>query len=191
MNRLFGSFRSLFNKIGPHEDLINMYLVFMGVRSACLIGHVELFQLIPREANLEIHYKRYPGFSKKGHDYPLVCLKNSWVSRFIARHDLEFTDQEIGIYLGFNCFDQEWGNLKINRYLIRYSLENVHFYNEVCSIQPDISMIARIKFKAKEMTSALRIINKSYNVKYTMEFIPGSLSKKKTKKSRRKSNTGS
>lgn len=187
MNKLFNDFKTLFREFGPDGDLVNMYLVFMGVRSACLIGNVNLFYSIPKEAKLEIHYGRYPGYSKLKHDYPLVCLKNSWVSRFIARHNLEFTEQEIGIYLGFSCFDQDWSNLRINRYGIKYSVNDNPFYAEVCSIPPDIGTIARIKFKAREMDKALKIMNKSYNVRYTIEFIPALSPKRKSRKSRKRS----
>jgi hypothetical protein len=172
MNKLFGEFRELFQTIGLKDDLINMYLVFMGVRSACLINDLNLFYIMPPQANLEIYYGRYPGYTRKKLDYPLVCLKNSLVSLSIQRHNLEFTEHELGLYLGFSCFDQDWSNLRINRYGIRYSVNGVAFYDEVCSRPPGLGMLARIKFKAKEMTAALKLINPKYNVKYSIEFVP-------------------
>lgn len=139
----------------------------MGVRPACLIENINIFYLIPSEANLEIHYNKYPGLN----DYPLVTLKNSWVSKNIAKSTDKFTDQEIGLYLGFNCFDQDWANPKINRYEIKYSLNNMSFCTEVCSIKPDNSTYSRIVFKAKVMSLALKLINNKFNITYEINFI--------------------
>jgi hypothetical protein len=184
MNILFNDFKSTINEFGINDDIINMYLVFMGVRSACLITDFNRFYLMPKQANLEIYFGRYPGYGKKFFDYPLVCLKDSLVSKSIQSHTNEFSEPELGLYLGFNCFNQDWMNLKINRYAIRYSLvigkEYVSFYDEVCSKPPDLGMLARIKFKAKEMTAALKMINPRYVVKHEIEFLPKLVPKKKT-----------
>lgn len=171
MNRLFSEFKYIFKNFGPTGDIINMYLVFMGVRSACLISNVDLFYIMPKEANLEIYFGRYPGYSRKG-DYPLVCLKNSLVSKNIQSHNKEFTEDELGLYLGFSCFNQDWSNVRINRYEISYTLNNLSFYVEVCSRPPDLGMLSRIKFKAKAMTAALKLIDPKYVVKYSVDFVP-------------------
>jgi hypothetical protein len=176
MDRLFKSFKKLFKEIGQNEDLINIYLVFMGIRSSCLISNIDLFYLIPKEANLEIHYGIYPGFNKIKVDYPLVCLKNSWVSIYLQLNEKEeLTEKQLGLYLGFNCFDQKWKNIRINRYSIKYLLGTTEFYTEVCSVQPNIGMLARIKFKAKEMNNALKLINNKFIVSYKIKFLPGLL----------------
>jgi hypothetical protein len=172
MNKLFGEFRTIFKDLGPNEDVINMYLVFMGVRSACLIKNINIFYLMPEKAGLVIYFGRYPGHAKHKFDYPLVCLKDSLVSKSIQSHNKEFTEYEVGLYLGFNCFNQDWSNLRINRYGIKYILDGLAFYNEVCSVQPDLGMLARIKFKAKEITAALKLIDPKYSVKYSIEFLP-------------------
>lgn len=180
MKKLFSDFKELFKTLGSNKDLINMYLVFVGVRSACLIENPNIFYLMPKKANLEIHFGRYPGFPKN-RDYPLVCLTNSWVSRYISKHDLVFTEDELGLYLGYNCYYQEWKNLRINRYEIKYILidSSQHssdfremIYAEACSVQPDLGMITRAKFKAKEMNMAVKLMNPKYNVKCQINFIP-------------------
>lgn len=189
MTELLGVFKNLFKEFGLVDDLINMYLVFIGVRTGCLIGqdNINIFYSIPQHAGLEIHERIYPGFNKTGHDYPLVCLKNSWVSQDIAMFVEaygELTDQQVGLYLGFNCFDQDWKNFRIDRYDVRYNLYisgNIYpFYAEACSIKPDQSMIIRIKFKAKQMTEALKLINKNYKVMWHIEKIPGFIVKKRS-----------
>ncbi len=172
MNKLFKEFKSLFKELGPNEDLINMYLVFIGVRSACLIEDMHIFYAIPKKANLEIYFGRYPGYAQKNFDYPLVCLKNSLVSRSIQNHNEEFTEFEVGLYLGYECFNQDWSNTKINRYGIIYNLGETPFYNEVCSMQPNLGMLSRIKFRAKAMTAALKLIDPKYSVRYSIEYIP-------------------
>ena len=172
MNKLIGDFRHLFKQFEITDDLINMYLVFMGVRSACLIGNINMFYVMPEKAKLEIYYARYPGFNKTKIDYPLVCLKDSIVSQNIQKHGNELTEQDLGLYLGFNCFNQDWSNLRINRYGIKYSLNGIAFYNEVCSIQPDVGMLSRIRFKAKTMTAALKLIDPKFVVRYSIEFLP-------------------
>jgi hypothetical protein len=173
MNELFGEFKYIFKNFELTDDIINMYLVFMGVRSACLVGDINLFYVMPKKADLEIYFGRYPGYSQKKFDYPLVCLKDSLVSKSIQAHDKEFTDHELGLYLGFNCFNQDWSNLRIDRYGIRYSLGNIAFYDEVCSRPPDLGMLSRIEFKAKVMTAALKLIDPKFVVKYSIEFMPG------------------
>jgi hypothetical protein len=182
MKKLLKEFRKLFKKLGPDDNLINMYLVFMGVRSACLIDNIDIFDNIPLEANLEIYYEIYPGYKKNRTDYPLVCLKNSWVSRYINKYTGELTEEELGLYLGFNCFDQEWKNLRINRYEIIYILGNIQFYTEVCSIKPDVGMLTRIYFKAKEMNAALKLIDNRFNVKYQINLVPPMASKNKRRR---------
>lgn len=182
MSEIFKVFKKLFREFGAGHDLINLYLVFMGVRSACLISERSLphiFYLIPEEANLVIYFGRYPGYSRKKFDYPLVCLKNSLVSKNIQNHTREFTDNELGIYLGFSCFDQNWSNTRIDRYEISYSIKNSKFYNEVCTVHPDVGTFARIKFRARIMTAALKIIDSDYIVRYKIELIPAIVKKEK------------
>ena len=176
MNKLLTNFKNLFKEFGPNEDIINMYLVFMGIRSACLISNINLFYTMPKETKLEIYFEKYPNMSQTNYDYPLVCLKNSLVSKVINQHSNEFTEHELGLYLGFNCYNQDWKNIKTNRYSISYILnetkqKKLAFYNEVCSIQPDIGTILRIKFKAHEMSNALKIINSKYKVTYKIELL--------------------
>jgi hypothetical protein len=172
MNKLFNEFKQIFRDNGPTDDIINMYLVFMGVRSACLIYDVSLFYLMPKDTKLEIYFGRYPGYARRKRDYPLVCLENSLVSRSIQMHNNELTEHELGLYLGFSCFNQDWSNIRINRYSINYSLGNISFYNEVCSIKPTVASIARIKLRAKMMTEALKMINRNYIVRYRIDFLP-------------------
>jgi len=163
-------FRYFEDNDDDEEDLINIYLVFMGIRSACLIHNINIFYSIPPEANLEIHYGLYPEI-KKGIDYPLVCIKNSWVSRDIKQYN-ELTDEQIGLYIGFNCFDHDWKNPKIVRHEIKYIKNNNPFYVEVCSSALDPSTKLRIKFKAKEMSNALKMINNKYKVRFQINKIP-------------------
>jgi phosphoribosylpyrophosphate synthetase len=108
------------------------------------------------------------------------------VSQVIKQHEKEFTEHEVGLYLGFRCYDQDWNNLHTNRYEIKFILENTNFYTEVCTIQPDLGTVVRTKFKAKEMTAALQMIDPKYVVKYKIGFVTP-LRKRSPKRSKRRS----
>ena len=182
------TFKRMFKQdLGPdsYSDLVNIYLVYMGVRSACLIGNLSVYDSVSRGAKLCIFKGLYPGFTKTSFDYPLVCLKGSWVYNDImsmgaSPDGSEFTEPQLGLYLGYNCYAQDWKNLRINRYEIRYTLTNTgarngsgppcgplaghgtDIYSEACS--NTIGDKIRIKFKAVEMTEALKLINKDFRV---------------------------
>jgi len=176
--KIIKEFKNLFKENSDSLDLINMYLVFMGLRSGCLIHNINLFYQVPKEASLEIHYARYPGYSHKSagkhHDYPLITLKNSWVSKLVSMNSNEFTEEELGSYLGFNCYEHNWKNIKINKYEISYSLINngtvLKFYVEVCSRPLELDQLIRIKFMAIAMTEALKLINSKFKVKHDIIF---------------------
>lgn len=174
MKKQLKVFKELFSDIGPEEDLINMYLVFMGVRSACLISNINFFYSIPDKARLEIHHDRYPGRYKIAH--PLVCLENSWVSEDIKKHHGQFTEPQLGSYLDYNCFNQDWKNIKIDRYAIGYFLitkgDKNLIYAEVCSKVPPPVLKMHINYKTKEMNAALKLINKNFNVISKIEKLP-------------------
>jgi len=184
-NKLIKDFKYLFKELGPPDfdlesDLINMYLVSLGLRSACLISisNLNIFYTIPSEANLEIHFERYPEFNKtNGRDYPMVTLKNSWVSRYLSKLDRTLTDLEIGLCIGYFCYDQYDNSKSISsdRYAITFYLKGPNFtkqiYAEMCSNEPVDSQLLRIQFKAKMYNDALKLINKKYTVKYEIEFL--------------------
>jgi hypothetical protein len=175
------AFKRMFKQdLGPgsYNDLVNIYLVYMGVRSACLIGDMSVYNSVSRGSKLCIFKGLYPGFTRTGFDYPLVCLKGSWVSVCIESMPMgsEFTEPQLGLYLGYNCYTQDWKNLRIHRYQIKYTLANTgpagdsrpckdlgtDIYTEICS--NTIGAKIRIKFKAVEMTEALKLINKDFRV---------------------------
>lgn len=160
-------FINLFRIHGNDPNLINMYLVFLGIRSACLVNRIY------EKKGLEIHYGIYPGYSKHKFDYPLVCLKNSWVSKLLP--DRELSESEMGLFLGYECYDQDWKNVHINRYEISYILNdtkrNIQIFTEVCSKKPNVDFITRIKFKAKQINDAMRMININYKVRHKINFV--------------------
>jgi hypothetical protein len=164
------TFKILFETYGYSDDLINLYLVFMGVRPACLISKVEYYHIIDQRTNLtnnlEIHYGRYP----QPVDYPLVCLRNSWVSLDVNKYNGKFSDKQLGLYLGFVCFDDpNWNNPRVKRYTLIYHLRDIDFYVQVCSKFPTDSTIERLKFKCFEMQSAMKLIDVNNTVIFNIE----------------------
>jgi hypothetical protein len=170
---------SEFGTDGLTDDLINIYLVFMGVRPACLISNINYFYATKAYSSLRNSIELYQGLYPYSIDYPLVCLRNSWVSASIKEHlemgmkmgnARKLSDNQIGMFLGFLCYDdQNWGNPRITRYSIEYSLESQEntitpFMIQVCSKTPSAADVLRMKFKAIEMQEAMKLINDSWEV---------------------------
>jgi hypothetical protein len=166
-----------FDTDGLTDDLINIYLVFMGVRPACLISNINYFYAINSYPSLRNSLELYQGLYPQSIDYPLVCLRNSWVSTSIREHlemggmgnTRKLSDKQIGMFLGFICYDdQNWGNPKVTRYSIEYSLEyqdtRIPFMVQVCSKTPSAADILRLKFKAIEMQEAIKLIDDNWEI---------------------------